>query len=189
MTEAEWLACEDPRKMLEALRGIAATHEFTSCSCLQVRCLRGAGFCPAYRKLRLFTLDCCLRLWPLLPHPVCGAAIQALGRYIEGERSEADFSDAVAAFDTARRQRFPKYETPDDGAWNALYCSVHRRWTEEFDEWYAERRWEIADTVALDAVRSAGEAERLAQATGCSTSSATRSAPSPSPRRGVPTSC
>jgi hypothetical protein len=39
MTEAEWLACADPRPMVEFLRGKASD-----------------------RKLRLFASDCCVRL-------------------------------------------------------------------------------------------------------------------------------
>lgn len=44
MSEAEWLACTDPQKMLEFLRG-----RFIA------------------RKLRLFGIACCRQLWHLLP--------------------------------------------------------------------------------------------------------------------------
>jgi hypothetical protein len=166
MTEAEWRACAEPRQMLAALREVAATHGLGTCSCLRVHCRRNTGVCPSYRKLRLFTLDCCLRVRSLLPHPVCEAAIQTLANSLEAAGDRAEYDDAVAAFDTVRRQRFPKPEAPDDGAWNALYCSVHRRWGEEFDDDFAERRWDIADTVSLDATRSAGEREQRAQRDG-----------------------
>jgi hypothetical protein len=149
MTEAEWLTCTEPREMLAALHEIVGESRCVSCSCWRIHCVQKAGFCPAYRKLRLFTLDCCLRLRSLLPNPVCEAAIQALGEYIEEESSVADYTEAATVFDTVRRKRFPKTETPDDGAWNALYCSIHRKWREEFDEEYAGRRWQIADTVSL----------------------------------------
>lgn len=132
MTEAKWLHCTEPREMLAALHEIVGEFGCVSCSCWRVRCVQGEGFCPAYRKLRLFTLDCCLRLRSLLPNPVCEGAIQALGEYLEGESGEADYAEAAAVFDAVRRRRFPKAETPDDGAWNALYCSVHRRWGSPF---------------------------------------------------------
>jgi hypothetical protein len=99
----------------------------------------------------------------LLPDLVCTTAIQALGEYLEDEIGRSDYDNAAAAFDLVRRQRFPKHTTPDDGAWNALYCSVHRKWREEFDDTFAERRWELADTVSLDAMHSVGQIEKLAQ--------------------------
>jgi hypothetical protein len=53
--------------------------------------------------------------------------------------------------------------TPDDGAWNALYCTVHRRWLEPFDEHYAQDRWRIAGVVAADAVTATCTEEKGAQ--------------------------
>jgi hypothetical protein len=53
VTEAEWLACTDPRKMLEFLRGSSNLSE---------------------RKARLLAIACCRRVWEWMPdegkHPV-----------------------------------------------------------------------------------------------------------------------
>src|SRR5215471_10934410 len=58
MDEAEWLACEEPRLMLEFLRGRASD-----------------------RKFRLFACGCCRRLWDLLPSDLNRQAVQAIEEY------------------------------------------------------------------------------------------------------------
>src|SRR5579863_6673072 len=55
MTEADWLSCPDPTPMLEYLRGRASD-----------------------RKLRLFAVACCRRLWDLFPSDLNRQAVQAI---------------------------------------------------------------------------------------------------------------
>src|SRR5436309_975795 len=63
MTEAEWLACEDPHPMLVDL--------------------------VSKRKLRLFGCAACRRVWALLMlDDACRAAIEASERYADGLMSE-----------------------------------------------------------------------------------------------------
>jgi hypothetical protein len=60
MTEAEWLACTDPQKML----------------CLL---LQEAGK-VSDRKVRLFLAGACYRIWDLLPHEQSRQAVQTAER-------------------------------------------------------------------------------------------------------------
>jgi hypothetical protein len=61
MTEAEWLECTDSRKMLDFLEGKASD-----------------------RKLRLFAVACCRRIWHLLPNDSCRTVVELRELSVEG---------------------------------------------------------------------------------------------------------
>jgi hypothetical protein len=60
MTEQEWLTCADPTPMLEFLGD------------------RGSG-----RKLRLLTVACCRRIWPLVMEAQCRQAVEIAERFAD----------------------------------------------------------------------------------------------------------
>jgi hypothetical protein len=69
MTEQEWLACNDPQKMLEFIQGEATD-----------------------RKLRLFCCACCRRIWPLLANDG-KRAVEVAERYADGLVGKAELID------------------------------------------------------------------------------------------------
>jgi hypothetical protein len=71
MTEADWLACTDPQKMLEFLQDKASG-----------------------RKLRLFACACCRRVWPLLVDRQSREAVEVAELYAEGEASDENLASA-----------------------------------------------------------------------------------------------
>jgi hypothetical protein len=74
MTEAEWLACTDPEKVLEALRGKASA-----------------------RKLRLLACACVRRLWPLVYDEQGRQAVAAVEQFSDGEGAAEGLSLARQA--------------------------------------------------------------------------------------------
>jgi hypothetical protein len=71
MTDAEWLACEDPRPMMEILAARASR-----------------------RRQWLFSCACCRAVWPMLPS-LCREAVELVERFADGEVVE---DDLVVAF-------------------------------------------------------------------------------------------
>ncbi len=73
MTEAEWLACGSPARMLTAGRGMSA------------------------RKLRLFACACVRRVWPLLRNERSRRLVEQAERYADGEIGRQELWAARAA--------------------------------------------------------------------------------------------
>jgi hypothetical protein len=90
MTEADWLACTDPDAMLAFLRGQASD-----------------------RKLRLFGVACCRRIWDWFEGRGRGS-VEAIERYADGQAGDSEW---VAACREANDRSLGEWYT--DHVWNA----------------------------------------------------------------------
>src|SRR5437762_1160866 len=81
MTEAEWLECRAPQKMLEFLRESGRASD---------------------RKFRLFACACCRRIWDLLPDPCNRALVAAVEDQPAGSFHDPKLEAALVA--SSRRE-------------------------------------------------------------------------------------
>jgi hypothetical protein len=101
MTEAEWLAATDPTPMLEFLRGKASD-----------------------RKLRLFAVACCRRIWGLCPEATSRTSIEVAELFADGMADDGKLYDAHA--DASRYA---------EGVFEAVYPPD---WPEDMGYWLFE---------------------------------------------------
>jgi hypothetical protein len=73
MTEYEWLACTDPKLMLQFLRSRSMASD---------------------RKLRLFAVACCHHLWELLTEPCFRNAVEVAERFADNQARKKELNEA-----------------------------------------------------------------------------------------------
>src|SRR4051794_1910901 len=106
MTEAEWLACDDPEPMLEFLRGKMQGRDRTTPSGIVVQVPKYPDCRVSGRKLRLFGCACCRRIWHLFPDERCRTAVEAAERFADGLATERELEDAYRAADALAEGAF-----------------------------------------------------------------------------------
>ena len=111
MTEAEWLACQDPTAMVEFLHGRVSD-----------------------RKLRLLACANCRSVWQWITDERSRVAVAVAERVSDGLASQAELANAIkASYDAATLN---EYEDPDDEtvylrSMSAAYAN-HSVWGEAF---------------------------------------------------------
>jgi hypothetical protein len=98
MTETEWLAATDPQPMLEHLRGKASE-----------------------RKVRLFAVACCRRVWASLEHEEFREAVLKAEAYADGL---VDRAEMLAAHEKARPIFIHLHDGRDNGPGGARTASA-----------------------------------------------------------------
>jgi len=100
MTEAKWMACNDPQAMLEFLRGKVSD-----------------------RKLRLFIFGCGRRVWHRLIDERSQKAVTVGERFVEGKATQEEREAAMTAV-LRDRQEAAEADSPDSGAVDIAVASV-----------------------------------------------------------------
>jgi hypothetical protein len=137
MTEQEWLACTDPQKMLEFLRGKVSD-----------------------RKLRLFGCACARRLWPLLTEKESREAVKVAEQFADGR---ADGDELAAAEESAEDTTTAVYGTAKAAETPHFYAAAAAAWaaTEDAIKAATFASQAVTDGAHSDAERSV---ERVALA-------------------------
>ncbi len=117
MTEAKWLACADPTPMLQFLKGKVSD-----------------------RKMRLFAVACCRRMWHIRPTILRGlrdrATIETAEKFADGEALRDELN---AIWKGAFRPEVRELAIFSFSAFERLASSVCKRWPQLQAHWVAKK--------------------------------------------------
>jgi hypothetical protein len=108
MTEADWLACEDLRALLDFYAAKASQ-----------------------RKLRLFAAACCRRVWPLLTDRWSREAVETAEGFADGAADKHDF--AVARETAEEALRWAKQRAADPAAQELAVTAARAAYAATFE--------------------------------------------------------
>jgi hypothetical protein len=113
MTGAEWLACTDPQKMLEYLRGKASERKLRLFACAFGRAVRDSQ------------------------HQLGPSTVAVAERYADGRASDQELASERRKWACSPEERGPVAPSAYDGAWGAVdwLTSLERRWRGDPDSY------------------------------------------------------
>jgi hypothetical protein len=128
VTEQDWLTATDPAPMLEFLRGRAGE-----------------------RKLRLFAVACCRRVWELIPPGVARRAAEEAERYADGAVSAGERAELLRALAGEAGPGERLYAALGDGTEQLRSFQDEAASPEETASWALGVRWDFPWVVASGA--------------------------------------
>src|SRR5947209_2000561 len=109
MIEASWDRCTKPQEMLAYLEGSPGTDD---------------------RKLRLFSVACCRRIWTFLTDERSRAAVEVSERHADREASDLEVETALlAAREAAARRQAVRGTRPWPRAWRTQPVAEQAAWS------------------------------------------------------------
>src|SRR4051812_1708550 len=116
MTEAEWLACENPFPMIGHLRQGVGLWRFLLCD--------WTTELLTDRKLRLFACACVRQIWDLLPNEDARAEVGLAERYADGQASGRELQNAGRWFSMRFERQGPRAAAAALAGRNVTDCNM-----------------------------------------------------------------